>query len=427
MSRIGRALVGVALLSGFGTISSRATAEEACARITRASLVRCALAASLASRAERQGGEIAEARAVAASPFFPSNPVLSASVSRRTIVDRDVANWNFSLSQELEIGGQRGARRTAAEADVAAQRSRIVATDREIAADAWVAYYDAIAAEESTRLATRLEAVARSGAVAARARAEKGLIPMIDADVAEAAAIRATQVRIDAQQRAGFGRALLASRLGLDPIASAVTIEGDLSPLPGIDTAARAALARTLDARPEVQALEAERRAADARAAMYRRSRVPNMTVLAWVQNDDLNDRVIGIGVGVPIPLPQPVGRTYAGEIAEAEATSRRAASLADRARRELRLQLVGALSVYDAKRTAADAYAADRIARAEQSLASIAQEIEAGRLAVRDAVVSQQTLMDLLQARLEAQRALCIASVDLARAAGVPLEQQTR
>jgi cobalt-zinc-cadmium efflux system outer membrane protein len=43
--------------------------------------------------------------------------------------------------------------------------------------------------------------------------------------------------------------------------------------------------------------------------------------------------------------------------------------------------------------------------------------------LAVRDAVLAQQTLIELLQANVAAKRALCIASVELARAVGLRLD----
>ena len=58
---------------------------------------------------------------------------------------------------------------------------------------------------------------------------------------------------------------------------------------------------------------------------------------------------------------------------------------------------------------------------------AALAQEIEAGRLTVRDAVVAQQALIELLSASVAARRALCIASVDLAKALGVSLEGGTQ
>ncbi|HVK68959.1 MAG TPA: TolC family protein, partial [Polyangium sp.] len=132
------------------------------------------------------------------------------------------------------------------------------------------------------------------------------------------------------------------------------------------------------------------------------------------------------VGLSMPIPLPQPVGRTYAGEIAESEALSRRSRTEAEQTRRELRLDLVNALSAYASLRAQNDLYTAERLGRAEQSLRAIASEIEAGRLGPKDAIVSQQALVDLLRAGFETRKDLALGSVDLALASGYPLERGT-
>ena len=75
----------------------------------------------------------------------------------------------------------------------------------------------------------------------------------------------------------------------------------------------------------------------------------------------------------------------------------------------------------------AMQAFTAERTERASTSLRSLGEEVESGRLGVRDAVVAQHALIELLQADVAARRAWCLASVELARAAGVPLEGATR
>jgi cobalt-zinc-cadmium efflux system outer membrane protein len=420
-----RALLGGALAAAVVVATESARAEGPCTPVRRANVVACALGASLASRAERQAELAAEGRRVAARPLFPSNPVLSGTISQLSTGSVVVPNWGASLSQEIEIGGQRGARLDAADAEVAAQRSRVLVTDRDVAADALRLYFDALAAEEARDLGRRLETATRAAAAVARGRAEKGVASTVDADIAEAAALHATDARLQAEQRAAQATAALASSLALDP-AAPPSVEGDLTPLAGVDTQARALAARGFEDRPEVQALEAQRRAATERASVFRRSRVPNVTVLAFAQNDDLNDRILGLGLSVPLPLPEPIGRMHDGEVAEADALAARAATEAERLRRELRLGLATALSAYETRREAVTAYAPERAMRAEQDLAAMVQEIEAGRLSVRDAIVAQGLFVELLQARLEARRAICLASVELARAAGLPLERQT-
>jgi outer membrane protein, heavy metal efflux system len=334
-----------------------------------------------------------------------------------------VINWYATHSQEIELAGQRGARKRAADAEREAQEKAVTVTEREVAAAAWRAFYEAIAAREQVRLGEQLEALTAKVATATRAAADKGQVPAVEADVAEMAHLRVTQKRIAAVRRAKQAQAALASLMGLDPRRE-LAVEGELAPIPGVEAFAQKQDPRTIDERPEVQAREAAGRAYEARALMYRRARVPNPTLSVFVQNDGFNERVFGVGLSLPIPLPQPVGRTFAGEIAESEALSRRSRTEAEQMRRELRLDVANALSAYASQRAQSELYTGERVGRAEQSLRAIASEIEAGRQTARDAIVSQQALVELLRANLETRKNLALASVDLALAAGYPLER---
>jgi cobalt-zinc-cadmium efflux system outer membrane protein len=404
-------------------ISSRARAQEAaaCAPITRENVVRCALAASSTVRRERHGVAAAEGRERAARPIFPNNPTLTGTLARRGSngVEPTAVNWTATLAQEIEIAGQRGARLRATEDETAAQKNRALGTERETASLAWTTYFDAIADREALRLAERMDALGTLVARAARARAERGVASTVDADVAEAAQIRLSQERFAAERRARSTALALASLTGSDPLISDGAASGDLVPLHSVDGVRPEAVA----ARPEIEAARAEQRSFDARASVFRRARVPNVTVSVFAQNDGYNEKVLGMGLGIPIPLPG-LGRTYGGEIAEADALSARASSEADRLARTARLDLATALFAHASRRAELSLFANDRLERAERSLSDIAAEIEAGRLAVRDALVAEQALVELLRAHLEARRALCHASVDLARAANLPLER---
>jgi cobalt-zinc-cadmium efflux system outer membrane protein len=121
------------------------------------------------------------------------------------------------------------------------------------------------------------------------------------------------------------------------------------------------------------------------------------------------------------------VGRLYAGDIAEAEALARRAAVETEQQRRRLREQLAVARQAYRSLGDEVARYTPARLAQASRSLESIADQIAAGRLAVRDALLAQQSLLELLLAAVEARHALCLASVELARAAGVALERNSQ
>lgn len=407
--------------------------------ITRDNVAVCVLAASPAIRVESATVAASVARRAAAAPWFPSNPTLSLTGASRAGTEGRGATINYaaSLSQEIEIAGQRTSRRNAADAEVGARREDAIARSRQIAATAYVAWFESIAAHEALLVAQRLDATGRQIATITRARADAGVLSPLDAEVAEAASLRITQNRLATDRAARTADATLASLLGRDPIASPTAAAGALEPLDFAEsfaTSIRApanaaggqregARALAMSARPEVRALALDRQAFELRAQGFRRARFPSLTLQVFAQNDGYNERVLGAGLSFPIPLPQPLGRLYAGEIAENEALARQRSAEADRTVRQMTNELATALVSYETHRAEAQLYTSVRVAHAEQLLGEIGAEIEKGRLPVRDAVVAEQQLIDVMRGYVEARRAWCVASVDLALAAGAPLE----
>src|SRR5262245_45479150 len=100
------------------TPPSRPASAPECLRPANGdAVVRCALAASPEVREARAQLEAAAGRQVAAAVLLPSNPTLAGTVSNRRRPPPEAAsvlNWSVSLSQELEVGGQRAARVDAA-------------------------------------------------------------------------------------------------------------------------------------------------------------------------------------------------------------------------------------------------------------------------------------------------------------------------
>jgi outer membrane protein, heavy metal efflux system len=395
--------------------------EPACSSVvTRSSISPCAVAASVDVRVGAVDKEVTAARALAARPWLPSNPVISASIAtRRTDESPRATNWYATLAQEVELGGQRSARLSSAEADRSASSERFIGARRAAAAAAWKAYFAALASSEEVALATRMEALTAKVAETTQAFADRGAIAGLDADLADAVASRARQARIGAEGRVKASRAVLASLLAVP--AESLEVQGELEPLRDVLAKARA---RGDAPRPELAALEWQAKASEARSRVFERQRIPNLTVSGFVQNDGFNEHVIGLGVALPIPLPGPVGRTFAGEIAEAQASARYARADAVRLGVTLRRETAVALAEYEARVAERDAISAEKFARLETTLTSLADEVKAGRMSPRDAFLAQQALIDLLQSRVTARRLACEASVELARVAGLPLEE---
>lgn len=419
-------MVTAVVTSMHGTASAQ-QALSCAARVTRHNLVPCALRASLLVGAEQHEVQAAAGRRLAVSSLVPSNPVLSLSAGRRSLSrSADNYDWDANLSQELEVAGQRGIRRDAAQAEIDARTRHLTQVRREVAASAWLAFFEALSAREEQRLASSLTTATQGLASAARARADNGLIAPIEVDVAEAAAVRVLQAKLAAERRLTSAELEIRSLLGFDAAMGESAIVGELLPIAGLESAAALQVSKATSQRPELLALQSEQRALELRADAYRRARIPNPTLSLFAREDAFNERVFGLGLSFPIPIPGNIGRTYLGEIAEAEALAQRVAADREQLRRALRLEFLTALQTYESRTREIAVFTPDKLARAEDSLRSLGQAVEAGRLGVRDAVVTQQALIEFLQANLATRRAWCLASVDLARAAGMPLEGRT-
>lgn len=390
-----------------------------CSPVSRDNLARCAISASLERRAGLAAVRAANGRVEATRPWLPSNPALELTGSRRRGADESALNWSASLGVELELAGQRGARRDAALAERDGQQSAIDAIDRSTVAAAFHWYFEALSARQAAQVLERLQAASSTVWQAAHAAAERGAAAGIEADALDAARISVQRRLLGARRDEQAARASLASLLGLSAGAP-LEIAGTLAPLPA------AAAVKPREAppdSPEILALAAERRAALLRASALRRSRVPNPTLSVFVQRDGFDESVVGLGLSLPLPLPEPLGRTANGAVAESEALAERAALLSEQGRRAVRLELARAFAEYQAAREALEFFDEPRLARAELTLTSLASEVQAGRMPIRDAIALQQPLLELLLDAVEARKALCLASIDLVRAAGLPLD----
>lgn len=413
----------------FGSTKGARSSPSCGEKITRASVVPCALEASLALQSERLGLSAADGRRRAAAVLLPSNPALSVtgglpiepSATERTPM------WSASLSQELEIAGQRAARIGVASADGRAQHGRVVVAQRQAVADALAAYFDVLASAENLRITSRLVPVANALKEVGRARAEVGVGSSVDAVLAEGAAIRLAQAQIAAEQQALIASAALSTLLGFNPVEVLPLVEGDLTPLDVAALDRKVLIEGALARRADIVVLTAERDSQEQRIKLFERLRIPNPTLSVFARRDWIGERVAGVGLSFPIPLPGPLGRTYAGEIAEAKALTKRAETQTEQLRRMIRLEVIRAAELVSARERQVALYTPEQLRRSEAALGALAEELVAKRLPIRDALIAQQGLIETLLGYVEARRAFCIASVDLARVAGVELERGVR
>lgn len=393
-------------------------------RIDRGNIVSCVQAGSLAVRIEQSQTDALRGRQQSSASWLPSNPVVALSGARRTQGTQgpEALNWSVSLAQELEIGGQRQSRVRATDATLRAQIKRQELRARDAVVEGVSSYFELLASRAQHELAVRLHDAGSKVAIAVRARAEAGIASSLDADLAEASALRLMQSALASAERVSESEAQLDRLLGASSASTPRVINGDLQPLiaGGVFENAPASISPV---RAELQLVDAEHTAALSRAEALRRARLPNPSLSAFVQNDGFNELVLGMGIAFPLTLPAPIARSYAGEVAEADAVTQQAKLEREQAARDIRQRLRAARAAYTAHSQALATLTPERTRRAEKSLADLRAEVAAGRIGVRDALAAQQALVELLQGAIEERRALCVASLELARAMGMPLE----
>lgn len=392
------------------SVSARAAGPDCTQLLTRDSLISCGLNNSPALTAELATVHASTARREAARPFLPSNPSVGATLGTRATADARATNWSLTLAQELEVAGQSGLRVEVADDELSAAKAQAQVVRAELAEQLWVAWFETIAARERVTLASLLEQATGDVARTAKGMATNGLASPVDAAAADAAWVGASERRLEAQ------RAARASLLRLRALAGAPVELSDRS-LEPLRSRGKP------EPRPELTALEALKSASSRRVELLRRSRVPNPTITLFAQNDGFNERVLGVGIGVPIPLPQPVGRTRAGEIDEALAAEERLQAELDGMLRRLATERALAESDTLAVSEKRTLFTPVRLATATSALQALSTQLSAGRLTVREALVSQQSLVELLQSELATREAACAASVRTARANGLSLE----
>jgi cobalt-zinc-cadmium efflux system outer membrane protein len=169
-------------------------------------------------------------------------------------------------------------------------------------------------------------------------------------------------------------------------------------------------------------AAEAERRVLEHRLSLVRRERIPNLTLSAFAERGEINDRILGVGLSIPVPLPTPIGRTRAGEIAETIAHIRAAESSIELVRRRVRLEVARASAAYEARTEASHLFSSDLLGRARADLAALGEGIASRQLSLREALIAQRSLIELLQTDIESRLGRALAWVELRRVAGMPL-----
>jgi cobalt-zinc-cadmium efflux system outer membrane protein len=380
--------------------------------LDRDTVIACAQAGSPRVAVDAAALETIGQRRRSARVVLPSSPELELSAAMRSASGMP-RTWNVysTLRQELEVGGQRRRRIGVAQAEHEVASERIRASRRDATADALVAYYDVLAAEERRGLVEQAQRVAAALTTLARTRVEAGAEAGLAADLAEIAAVGLERRVVEQARDQAVARSVLARSLGVEPAAQPGVV-GELAPL---DVPSDAEPSE----RSELAEASASVRLRGRETELARRQLVPNPSVSVTAQRDGFAETVFGAGISLPLPVPL-LGRNVRARVSEARAREREATLERDAVERGVRLESDVALEELRARRSIAALYRGDMLERARADLDAIATALAEGRFDVRAALLAQQLLLEFLEADIDARHALCVASIEAVRALGL-------
>ena len=354
---------------------------------------------------------VAEAQAALVGASLQlDNPELDGSVGPR-FADGAARQFDFGigLSQMFEHGARRKARTAAATEGVAAAEARLLVAERDVLREVSLAFLDAQFLQRQHALLLDAITIATEAQRIAERRFALGDVAALDVNTArvERARLEAERHVVDAQRLGALGT--LGQLLG-------TTTVPEVGPV-GEQPARRQLndLLRAVASRPELRAIDAEIRQAEARLDLASAAKRPQFGVSARYERDEGDHVLLG---GLTVTLP-----TFnKGQDINAEATARVAALRFERAAMTNGWALLvrARLLVLEAHGRALEVLERDAMPAALDNEGLARRSYETGQISLIDWIVLRREAMQVRREQLDRLRDIAIASVELNAVAGV-------
>jgi cobalt-zinc-cadmium efflux system outer membrane protein len=350
-------------------------------------------------------------RLTGASVLLRDNPVVDGAAGPRLRGDGgESLEARLGFSQAFELGGQRGARISAAEADVARAGAGADNTLRVALRDVSVAFYRALHATQSLEFAGRARAMTIDIVNIADRRLAAGDIARLDVSLAQAARSRANAAVLDAEARRDAALGAVRVLLGMGPD-QPLAVRGVLSAdgAPSLDALQEHALER-----PDLRALEAEILEAEADARLANAERWPDIGLGAEYERDDNDNIALG-----RLSVTLPVFSRGQGRRTESLARASRLRAELEAERRVTITELRTAYDVYRRRAAAADELTRTAMPLQDNNEALARRAYESGQLGLVDLLAVRREVLGTRQESLDRSLESALAAVDLEFMAG--------
>lgn len=371
--------------------------------------------------AARSARSRAEAARVAAAVRLPTNPEVSVAAGPRIGISGTGVDLEASLTQQLQIAGERGLRVEAAD------RLREL-TDAEIEQMRWsvhcdlhAAFHRALVEQQRARLAERIVAFQREVLRVAERSISAGEAAPLALRLAQAEVAQAEQVLVGARQAFFASRIRLAQLSGW-PVATPPMPGGNVdSPRdpPPLD----ALIAIAAERLPSLRVRATRVREAEARSALASREAWPrpSLGVQYRREGNPTSEGAYDIVLGV-LSIPIPSFQLNQGPRAQARADVTVAEAELAAARRLLDGQVAEARSEVVAAAARTRAYGTEILPRFEENLTLLRRSFELGEIDILALSTGRERFLRIQSDALLAQQDYFVALSALERVVGVDL-----
>ncbi len=374
-------------------------------------------------RVARARLELGDAAIAGAKPLLPDNPQLYVGVGARWNNQGTNFELQSTLTQPIEIGGERGLRIKSGRRYRDYLDKELAQTQWEVYANVHYAYNVALLARERAVTAERTLAFSTRLLEVAQRRAQAGEISSLRVRIATGELAQARQAKLNADLEYRLACIHLSEMAGWPP-GQLVTPAGDL-PAPIRASTASDLIARVQQEHPALRAREAAVSLGNARVSSAERDRLPEPQVGVYFGREYEPGALTGASkiALFMFTLPLPFWKRNQANRAQSKAELTVAEQELEATRYGLALS---ALRAVDALNTAAErvrTYSSEVVPRFQENLNLLQRAFELGEVDILEVFVARENFLRIQSEALDAYRSYFEAEYTLETILGSPLQ----
>ncbi len=263
--------------------------------------IEIALEQNLELAAKRKRLDHADAKLKKASLLFPSNPKIETEIGSRNSSEDRHTDYNVSLSQEVEVFGQRRKRLEVAQKNIEGITFHIKDAEREIIANVKSIFFQALTIQEVVKLQYQAADIFKRLRDATQERYKAGAIASLELNSIQIqyglVKQQLNRAKNDFQKKLTELKLLLSLKKD-----KPLNIIGDLSYKP-IQLNLDDLLTSAFKHRPDLKASEFEKERATSEIALRKVEIIPNPELSGFFNREEGSDDIVGGKISISIPI----------------------------------------------------------------------------------------------------------------------------